>query len=49
LDCFAGSGTTAVAAINTGRKYIVVEKEEKYIDIIKRRVEAAKQTLFTQD
>jgi site-specific DNA-methyltransferase (adenine-specific) len=48
LDCFAGSGTTAVAAINTGRKYIVVEKEEKYIDIIKSRVEAAKQTLFTQ-
>jgi hypothetical protein len=32
-----------------GRKYIVVEKEEKYIDIIKSRVEAAKQTLFTQD
>jgi site-specific DNA-methyltransferase (adenine-specific) len=48
LDCFAGSGTTAVAAINTGRKYIVVEKEEKYIDVINSRVEAAKQTLFTQ-
>jgi site-specific DNA-methyltransferase (adenine-specific) len=48
LDCFAGSGTTAVAAINTGRKYIVVEKEQKYVEIIKRRVEAAKQTLFTQ-
>jgi hypothetical protein len=29
-----------------GRKYIVVEK---YVEIIKRRVEAAKQTLFTQD
>jgi site-specific DNA-methyltransferase (adenine-specific) len=49
LDCFAGSGTTAVAAINTGRGYIVIEKEEKYIDVIKSRVEAAKQTLFTQD
>jgi site-specific DNA-methyltransferase (adenine-specific) len=49
LDCFAGSGTSAVAAINTGRGYIVIEKEEKYIDVIKSRVEAAKQTLFTQD
>lgn len=49
LDCFAGSGTTAVAAINTRRKYIVIEKEEKYVDIIRSRVENAKQTLFTQE
>ena len=46
LDCFAGSGTTAAAAINTGRKYIVVEKEAKYIDIIRERVAQAEQTLF---
>jgi site-specific DNA-methyltransferase (adenine-specific) len=48
LDCFAGSGTTAVAAINTGRKYIVVEKEQKYVDIIRERVAQAEQTLFAQ-
>ena len=31
LDCFAGSGTTAVAAIRTGRRWIAFEnKEENY-------------------
>jgi DNA modification methylase len=39
LDPFAGSGTTAIAAIKTGRKYILMEKEKKYIDIINKRIE----------
>jgi len=39
LDCFGGSGSTAVAAIKTDRKYILIEKEESYIDIIKTRTE----------
>lgn len=39
LDFCAGSGTTAVAAQNTGRKWILCEKEEKYCDIIVKRLE----------
>jgi site-specific DNA-methyltransferase (adenine-specific) len=38
LDNCAGSGTTAIAAIKTGRKYILMEKEKKYIDIINKRI-----------
>jgi site-specific DNA-methyltransferase (adenine-specific) len=38
LDNCAGSGTTAVAAINTNRNYILMEKEPKYIDIINQRL-----------
>jgi len=38
LDPFAGSGTTAVACINTKRKYILIEKEKEYIDIINKRL-----------
>ena len=42
LDCFLGSGTTAVAAINTGRKYIGFELKEEYIEMAKKRIEDAK-------
>jgi len=38
LDCCAGSGTTAIACINTNRKYICIEKDQKYYDIINQRV-----------
>jgi site-specific DNA-methyltransferase (adenine-specific) len=38
LDNCAGSGTTAIACLNTNRKYILMEKEQKYIDIINDRV-----------
>ncbi len=49
FDPFLGSGTTAVAALNTGRFFIGIEKEEKYCDIARNRVEKAKQenSLFT--
>lgn len=30
LDCFAGSGTTGVACLETSRDFIMIEKEEKY-------------------
>jgi DNA modification methylase len=39
LDCCAGSGTTGVACKNTNRNYILIEKEQKYYDIIKERLE----------
>jgi len=32
LDCFLGSGTTAVAALNTDRKFIGCELEKEYFD-----------------
>ena len=41
LDCFLGSGTTAVAAINLNRRYIGFELSEKYFEIARRRIEEA--------
>jgi len=38
LDNFAGTGTTAHASILTDRRYIVMEKDEKYFEIIKSRI-----------
>ncbi len=47
LDPFMGSGTTGVAAIQLGRRFIGVEIDEKYFDVAVRRVsEALKQTDF---
>ena len=39
-DCLMGSGTTGVACVRTGRKFIGVEIEPKYFDIAVRRIEA---------
>ena len=41
LDPFMGSGTTGVAAVKLGRKFIGIEIEPKYFDIAVRRIEAA--------
>lgn len=41
LDNCIGSGTTAVAAINTGRNFIGIEKESEYVEISKRRIDEA--------
>jgi site-specific DNA-methyltransferase (adenine-specific) len=38
LDNCAGSGTTAIACLNTNRNYILIEKEKKYFDIINERI-----------
>jgi len=40
LDPFMGSGTTGVACIRTGRKFIGMEIDEKYFDIAVKRIEA---------
>lgn len=41
LDCFLGSGTTGVAAVQMGRDFIGIEREAKYFDIACRRIEQA--------
>lgn len=38
LDCFLGSGTTAVACILENRKYIGFEINKKYFDIANKRI-----------
>jgi len=38
LDPFMGSGTTGVACVRTGRKFIGIEREPKYFEIAKRRI-----------
>jgi len=48
LDPFMGSGTTGVAAIQLGRKFIGIELEPRYFDIACERIENAQRqaTLF---
>lgn len=41
LDCFAGSGTTLVGAINQNRRFIGFEINKEYYEIAKQRVEEA--------
>jgi len=41
LDPFMGSGTTGVACIRTGRRFIGIEIEPKYFAIAQRRIEDA--------
>lgn len=41
LDICAGSGTTGVAAVNTDRRFIGIEKDSEYVDIARRRIESA--------
>jgi len=38
LDMTAGSGTTAIAAINTGREYICIENDDEYFALMEKRV-----------
>jgi site-specific DNA-methyltransferase (adenine-specific) len=38
LDNCAGSGTTGVACLNTGRKFILIEKDPAYCEIIRKRI-----------
>ena len=41
LDTFAGSGTTGIACIRTGRKFIGMELNDRYFEIAKNRIEMA--------
>jgi len=41
LDPFMGSGSTGVACVKTGRKFIGIEKEKRYFDIAVKRIKDA--------
>ena len=41
LDCFVGSGTSAVAAIREGRRFIGVDSVERYVDMSQQALLAA--------
>ncbi|GLK16501.1 DNA-methyltransferase [Herbiconiux flava] len=42
LDFFAGSGTTGAVAAALGRNYVLVDRNEAAIDVIRRRLPAAR-------
>jgi len=44
LDCFGGSGTTALVCEKLNLNWIMIEREEKYCWIIKKRLKEPKQT-----
>lgn len=41
LDPFAGSGATGVACVNLGRKFIGIERDPEYFEIMCRRIDEA--------
>ena len=41
LDNCMGSGSTGVACVNTGRRFIGMELDEKYFEIAKKRIKEA--------
>jgi len=44
VDLTAGSGSTAVASINTRRNFIAIEQDTKYVEIARQRISGALQT-----
>lgn len=49
LDPFMGSGTTGVAAIQMGRKFIGIERDKSYFNIACERIEQATKQQFLFD
>lgn len=49
LDPFCGSGTTGVAALRLGRRFIGIEKDAKYAAIARERLAAESQGLSLRD
>jgi DNA modification methylase len=42
MDCFAGSGTTALSCIENNRGFIVIEKDAQNFELLKKRIGEAK-------
>ena len=49
LDPFCGSGTTGVACLRLGRRFIGIEKDAKYAAIARERLEAETNGLSLRD
>lgn len=49
LDPFCGSGTTGVACLRLGRRFIGIEKDAKYAAVAQERMEAESQGLTLRD
>ncbi len=47
LDPFCGSGTTGVAALGLGRRFVGIDLDALYLDLSKRRLRAAQQLALT--
>ena len=45
LDCFSGSGTTAIACHNLKRNFICIEKDKDYYEASVKRLEEHKKQL----
>ena len=45
LDPFGGSGTVGIVSMNLGRNFILIEKEDAYVEIIKKRTSDLKELL----
>lgn len=45
LDSCLGSGTTAIACLETNRNFIGIEKEKKYVDVSEKRIEDCKRQI----
>lgn len=45
LDPVAGSGTTAIAALRTGRHCIAIEKDPAYFEVMRKRVDAERASM----
>ncbi|MFZ5453114.1 MAG: DNA-methyltransferase [Thermodesulfobacteriota bacterium] len=46
LDCFLGSGTTAVAAVKEDRQFIGIEIEQKYVTLAKQIISSTLRPLI---
>lgn len=49
MDCFSGSGTTAVACYKTNRRFICIEKDKEYYDLSIDRLETVKSQITFMD
>jgi DNA modification methylase len=47
LDPFSGTSTLAVASMETGRNWICIERDKKYYELSKSRIEIIQQSIKT--